>query len=306
MSPTPPQQVAGCRAPAAAQALSICPCGAAHTLAAPTWRVPVRRACCPSAELTAWWHGIATQPQKADWHIGGYKVVRPPARRNSWLSCGPRALPVCRLPRLQVCALCQQRPKHEWVLDAGPQLWRGSFSLSIACISDTAWGQHGKIKSRLFKGKVKGRRQRGHAAVMWSGLRALIALPQTRSRRSWILSRNHGGGSGRRRPEGGGRRGCGPQGAAFALFCASDNSAYDACCDGSAAPACQPHRPAPFSSAAFRDGRLEDAVACYTAALQEDGEHRAPTLCNRSLAALTLGERRRRRWRRQLACRLLS
>lgn len=35
-------------------------------------------------------------------------------------------------------------------------------------------------------------------------------------------------------------------------------------------------------------------MACYTAALEEGGE-RAPTLCNRSLAALKLGERRRRR-----------
>ncbi|PRW44407.1 UBA TS-N domain-containing [Chlorella sorokiniana] len=39
---------------------------------------------------------------------------------------------------------------------------------------------------------------------------------------------------------------------------------------------------------AFREGRFEDAMACYTAALKGDGEY-APTLCNRSLAALKLG-----------------
>ena len=45
--------------------------------------------------------------------------------------------------------------------------------------------------------------------------------------------------------------------------------------------------------AAFKEGRLDEAHAIYTAALEEHGPH-VPTLCNRSLAALKLGGHRRR------------
>lgn len=86
--------------------------------------------------------------------------------------------------------------------------------------------------------------------------------------------------------------------AARALLCSQTFKACIDCEPGPRRRAAPPQPPAPLSPAAFREGRFEDAVACYTAALQEDGEH-APTLCNRSLAALKLGERRR--WRQ--ACR---
>lgn len=66
---------------------------------------------------------------------------------------------------------------------------------------------------------------------------------------------------------------------------------YRALCTQLTSLSLPPHRATPLDPwppAAFKEGRLEEAVALYTEALEEGGPHVA-TLCNRSLAALKLG-----------------